>query len=70
MIVATGSPNGFKTTTASLGVDVSPLGPTRVLWRSELRGTWAADPVFPDRSAATGTSTSNTLLVTSLALTF
>jgi hypothetical protein len=70
VIVATGSPGGFKATTASLGLDVSPIGPTRVLWRSELRGTWAGDPVFPDRSAATGTSRSNTLLVTSLALTF
>jgi Putative beta-barrel porin-2, OmpL-like. bbp2 len=70
VIVATGSPGGFKATTASLGVDVSPVGPTRVLWRSELRGTWAGDPVFPNRAAATGTSRSNTLLVTSLALTF
>jgi hypothetical protein len=70
VIVVTGSPGGFKATMASLGLDVSPLGNTRVLWRSELRGTWAGDPVFPNRSAATGTSTSNTLLVTSLALTF
>ncbi len=70
VIVATGSPGGFKATTASLGVDVSPVGPTRVLWRNELRGTRAADPVFPNRSAATGTSRRNTLLVTSLALTF
>jgi hypothetical protein len=70
VIVVTRIPAGFKATTASLGVDVSPAGPTRVLWRNELRGTRASDPVFPDRSAATGTSTSNTLLVTSLALTF
>jgi len=70
VIVATGSPGGFKATTASLGVDVSPLGPTRALWRSELRGTWAGDPLFPNRSASSGTSRSNTLLVTSLALTF
>jgi hypothetical protein len=70
VLVVTGSPGGFKATMASLGLDVSPLGNTRVLWRSELRGTWAGDPVFPNRSAATGTSTSNTLLVTSLALTF
>ena len=70
VIVATGSPGGFKATTASVGIDVSPVGPIRALWRNELRGTWAADPVFPNRSAATGTSRSNTLLVTSLALTF
>ena len=70
VIVATGTPGGFKATMASLGLDVSPLGNTRVLWRSELRGTWAGDPIFPNRSASTGVSRSNTLLVTSLALTF
>jgi len=70
VIVVTGSPDGFKATTSSLGLDVSPLGNTRVLWRSELRGTWAGDPIFPNRSASTGVSKSNTLLVTSLALTF
>jgi hypothetical protein len=70
VIVATGTPGGFKATTASLGVDVSPIGATRVLWRNELRGTWAGDSVFPDRSVAAGTSRTNTLLVTSLALTF
>ena len=70
VIVATSLPGGFKATTASLGLDVSPLGGPRVLWRSELRGTWASEPIFPDRSANTGASTSNGLLVTSLALTF
>ena len=70
VIVATSLPGGFKASTASLGLDVSPLGGPRVLWRSELRGTWASEPIFPDRSATTGTSTSNGLLVTSLALTF
>ena len=70
VIVATSLPGGFKATTASLGLDVSPLGGPRGLWRSELRGTWASEPIFPDRSATTGTSTSNGLLVTSLALTF
>jgi hypothetical protein len=69
VIVVTGSPDGFKATMASVGLDVSPLGNTRVLWRSELRRTWAGDPIFPDRSA-TGVSRRNTLLVTSLALTF
>jgi len=70
VIVVTAFPGGFKATMASLGLDVSPLGNTRVLWRSELRGTWAGDPIFPNRSASTGVSRSNTLLVTSLALTF
>jgi len=70
VIVVTGTPGGFKASMASLGLDLSPLGNTRVLWRSELRGTWAGDPIFPNRSASTGVSKSNTLLVTSLALTF
>jgi hypothetical protein len=70
VLVVTASPDGFQATMASLGLDVSPLGNTRVLWRSELRGTWAGDSIFPDRSASTGVSESNTLLVTSLALTF
>jgi hypothetical protein len=70
VIVVTATPGGYKATMASVGLDISPLGNTRVLWRSELRGTWAGDPIFPDRSASTGVSKSNTLLVTSLALTF
>jgi hypothetical protein len=70
VIVVTGTPGGFKATMASLGLDASPLRNTRVLWRSELRETWAGDPIFPDRSASTGVSKSNTLLVTSLAITF
>jgi hypothetical protein len=70
VIVVTGTPDGFKATMASVGLDVSPLGNTRVLWRSELRGTWAGDEIFPNRSASTGVSKDNTLLVTSLALTF
>jgi hypothetical protein len=70
VIVVTNLIGGFKASTASLGIDVSPLGGPRVLWRSEVRGTWASQPIFPDRGAATGTSDSNGLLVTSLALTF
>jgi hypothetical protein len=70
VIVLTGSPGGFKVTTASLGVDVSPSSPTRFLWRSELRGSWAGDPLFPKRSASTGISKTDSLLVTSMALTF
>ena len=70
VIVVTGSARGFKATTASLGLDVAPLSNTRVLWRSELRGTWAGNPIFVDRSASTGVSKNNAVLVTSLALTF
>jgi hypothetical protein len=70
VIVATALPGGFKASTASLGIDVSPIGSPRFLWRNELRGTWATEPIFPDTQAATGTSRSNGLLVTSMALTF
>lgn len=70
VIVTTAPVLGFKATTASIGVDLSPLGGNRALWRNELRGTWADEPVFPSRNAATGTSRSNGLLVTSMALTF
>ena len=70
VIVVTATPGGFEATTASLGLDVAPLRNTRVLWRSELRGTWAGDPIFPKRTAPTGVSESDALLVTSLALTF
>jgi len=68
VIVATAPVVGFKATTASLGVDVSPLRGKRALWRSELRGTWAAEPVFPSRAAVSRTSRTNGLIVTSLAL--
>jgi hypothetical protein len=70
VIVATALPGGFKATTSSLGVDVAPMASSRFLWRNELRGSWASEPVFPDRRAPTGTSSSNGLLVTSMALTF
>lgn len=69
VIIVTGGP-AFSATTASLGVDVSPLSGSRVLWRNEYRGTWARDPVFPHREEVAGVSSSNHLLVTSLALTF
>ena len=70
VIVATTPALGFKATTASIGVDASPLHGNRVLWRNELRGSWAGQPVFPSRNAVGGTSRSNGLLVTSMALTF
>jgi hypothetical protein len=70
VIVATALPGGFKASTASVGIDVSPRGSPRFLWRNEVRGSWASQPVFPDSQAATGASSSNALLVTSMALTF
>jgi len=70
VIVPTALPGGFEATTSALGVDVSPSGSSRFLWRNELRGTWATEPVFPNRRAPTGASSSNGLFVTSMALTF
>lgn len=68
-IIVTGTGAGFKGTTASLGLDVLPLGSARVMWRSEARGTWASDAVFPSRDSSE-LSKNNHLLVTSLAVTF
>jgi hypothetical protein len=70
VIVMTGLPAAFSASMASTGVDVSPLGGPRVLWRSEVRGSWARDPIFPNRSVVSGLSRDNYVVVTSLALTF
>jgi hypothetical protein len=70
VIVVTGLPAAFDASMASAGIDVSPRNSSRLLWRSEARGTWARNPVFTDRSATSGLSRHNYLLVTSLALTF
>lgn len=70
VIIVTGVAPAFRSTTGSAGIDVAPLGNSRVLWRSEIRGTWADDPIFPDRSDVSGLSKQNYVVVTSLALTF
>ena len=69
VIIVTGTDDGFSGTTASVGVDVLPLGSSRAMWRNELRGTWASSPVFPRRSGDS-MSRNNYLLVTSFGLTF
>jgi hypothetical protein len=69
VIVVTGLPAPFDVSTASVGIDVSPLHGSRLLWRSEARGTWARNPIFPDESVAPGLSRNNYVVVTSLALT-
>lgn len=66
VLVATGTPGGFRTTSASLGLDVAP--DARLLWRTELRGWRSRDPIWPrrdDPAARRGTM----LVVSSLALT-
>jgi hypothetical protein len=70
VIVVTGVAPSFKSTTASAGIDVAPLANLRVLWRNEVRGTWADNSIFPDRSETSGLSKHNYVVVTSLALTF
>lgn len=69
VIIVTGTDAGFNGTTASLGLDFLPLGSARAMWRSEVRGSWTNDPVFPSRDTG-GLSSHNYLLVTSLAVTF
>ncbi len=70
VIIVTGVAPAFKSTMASAGIDVAPLANSRFLWRSEVRGTWADNSIFPDRSEKSGLSKHNYVVVTSLALTF
>ena len=70
VIVVTGVASAFMSTMASAGIDVAPLANTRFLWRSEVRGMWADDSIFPDRSQISGLSRHNYVVVTSLTLTF
>jgi hypothetical protein len=68
VIAATGVTAGLRATGGSVGVDVIPQ--RGALWRTELRALSARDAVFVDAGAAAGTSRSNLVLVTSLALRF
>jgi hypothetical protein len=65
VIIATGTPNGFKTTGISANFDylVSP----NVMWRFEVRNFSSKDEVFVKED---GTSKSNTFVATSLAISF
>lgn len=69
VIIVTGTTKGFVGMTSSIGLDVSPLGSNRMLWRTEGRGTWLGNAVFPRRSGDTLTD-SDFLLVSSLAVSF
>jgi len=66
VIVVTGLPAAFKTNGASLGLDVSPV--PRVLWRSEVRGFFSSDSVWPTHDIGRY-DRSDAVMVTSLALT-
>ncbi len=68
VIAATGVTAGLRATGGSIGMDVMPQ--PGALWRTELRTLSARDAVFVDAGAAGGTSRTNLVLVTSLALRF
>lgn len=59
---------GFRSTGASIGVDITPE--PRFLWRTELRGFGAHDPVFPGHVPTGNLSKRDGFVVTSLGLTF
>ncbi|HEV2671714.1 MAG TPA: outer membrane beta-barrel protein, partial [Gemmatimonadales bacterium] len=67
VIITTGTANPFRAWGGSLGFDVAPVA--GVLWRSEMRGFFAQDPIFPEHASG-GFSKRDGFLVTSLALTF
>lgn len=67
VIVTTGTPNAFRVSSGSLGVDVTLR--QGALWRTEVRGYRARDPVFP-RHATGGFRDGDGFVVSSLAVTF
>ncbi|HYL21821.1 MAG TPA: porin [Gemmatimonadales bacterium] len=66
VLVQTGLPFSFRTSGASLGVDVAPV--PRVLWRSEVRAFRSDDPVWPTHRPG-AYARGDGFAVTSLALT-
>ncbi len=64
VIIATGSPNGFQTASASFGIDFKPAA--QVTWRTEIRGFSSDDAVFPKRNS--GNVQDDGFIVTSLGL--
>lgn len=65
VVVATGTPNGFQTSGASLNLDWQPE--SYILIRNEVRSLFATDSIFPGK---TGPTQMNMLFVTSLGLSF
>ena len=66
VIVSTGIPNAVRVSGASVNLDVSLAG--AAVWRTELRGFRARDPIFPLHGSA-GFGSGDGFVVTSLALT-
>jgi hypothetical protein len=67
VIVVTGTPSSFQTSSASLGLDVALQ--SAVLWRTEMRGFRSRSAVWPLHTAG-ALSRNDGLVVTSLAVTF
>ena len=67
IIVVTGSPASFQTTGASIGTDVSFVGP--MVWRTELRALRSTNAIWPSNVSGQY-SANNTFAVTSLSVTF
>lgn len=65
--IVTGLADPFRGNGASLGVDIVPQA--RLLWRSEIRGFAAADPIFPDAASSLPRRT-DFFVVSSLSLAF
>lgn len=64
--VVTGTPNGFQVVGGSLNFDQSLA--TKVLWRSEIRGLYSKDEIYPE--GAEGKNRMDGFVVTSLAMWF
>lgn len=65
--IVTGLANAFNGNGVSLGVDVIPQ--PKLMWRSEVRGFFADDPIFPD-AARTIPRKTDVFVVSSLSLAF
>ena len=68
VIAHTGVVDPFRAWGGSLGFDFEAV--EGVVWRTEFRGLLGKDAIFQDRGSATGFGKSNTVFVTSLAVTF
>jgi len=67
LITVPAGAGGFRSGGVSVGVDVTPN--PRFLWRTELRGFGARDPVFPGRFATSALAKRDAFIVTSFGLT-
>jgi hypothetical protein len=67
VIILTGG-DAFQATGFSLGLDFAPQ--TGLVWRTEIRSLRGKNEVFADRDAVGGLSKTNTLFVTSMAITY